>query len=105
MHELRGAPEPGLEELIEQLAPCDLVLVEGFKREAMPKLEVHRHSVEQAEFLYPHDPYIVAIASDDPVESRLPTFELDDVEPIAGFVVEHAQRIAAPRPRLVAGLR
>ena len=101
MHELRGAPEPGLEDLVEQLSPCDLVLVEGFKREPIPKLEVHRHAVEKADFLHPHDPHIVAIASEAPVESRLQFFHLDDVEAIAGFVVEHAKRIAAPPLRVV----
>ena len=101
MHELRGAPEPRLEELIEQLSPCNLVLVEGFKREAIPKLEVHRHAIEGADFLHTHDPHIVAVASDVPVESRLQVFDLNDVGAIAGFVVEHAQRIAAPLPRLL----
>lgn len=101
MHELRGAPEPRFEELLEHLSPCDLVLVEGFKREAIPKLEVHRHAIEKADFLYPHDPSIVAIAADAPVESRLRFFDLDDVEAIAGFVVEHARRVAAPPLKVV----
>jgi molybdopterin-guanine dinucleotide biosynthesis protein B len=102
MHELRGAPEPSLAELVGNLSPCDLVLVEGFKREAIPKLEVHRAANKGAEWIAPYDPHIVAIATDAPVESRLPVFGLDDIEAIAVFVLEHAQRLAAHKPRLVA---
>jgi len=48
MHELRGAPEPGFGELIERVSPCDLLLVEGFKREKVSKLEVYRASVGES---------------------------------------------------------
>ena len=102
MHELRGAPEPSLGELVGNLSPCDLVLVEGFKREAIPKLEVHRIANQGAEWIYPHDPHIVAIATDAAVESRFPVFGLDDIEAIAAFLVEHAQRASGHKPRLVA---
>lgn len=102
MHELRGALEPSLPELVGILSPCDLVLVEGFKRDAIPKLEVHRAANKSAEWISFHDPHIVAIATDAPVESRLPVFGLDDIEAIAVFVLEHAQRLAAHKPRLVA---
>jgi molybdopterin-guanine dinucleotide biosynthesis protein B len=63
--ELRGAPEPPLAELLARLAPADLTLIEGYKWEALPKLEVHRPATGQAP-MYPHDPYIVAVASDVP---------------------------------------
>ncbi len=88
MHELRGAPEPGFAELIERLSPCDLVLIEGFKRERIPKLEVFRSSVGEP-LLHPHDESIVAVASDEPVETRLPRFDLDDAPGITSFILRH----------------
>jgi molybdopterin-guanine dinucleotide biosynthesis protein B len=63
INELRGAPEPSLQEHLARLAPADLTLVEGYKWEALPKLEVHRPSLGQPA-LYPDDAHIVAVASD-----------------------------------------
>jgi molybdopterin-guanine dinucleotide biosynthesis protein B len=97
MHELRGAPELSLGALLEKLSPVDLVLVEGFKREAHPKLEVYRASVGKP-LLAPDDPHIVAIASDGPVAARRPVISLDDVEAVADVLVAHA----APRDALLA---
>lgn len=88
MHELRGAPEPGLGEHLEHLSPCDLVLVEGYKREAIPKLEVYRESVGEP-LLHPHDEHIVTIASDQPVKTSLPQFDLNDSQAIGAFVLRH----------------
>ena len=88
IHELRGAPEPGLAEHLKRLSPCDLVLVEGFKREAIPKLEVYRANVGEP-LLHPHDENIVAIASEQRIDSRLPHFHLDDHAAIADFVLQH----------------
>lgn len=86
MHELGDAPEPGLADMLARLSPCDLVLVEGYKREAIPKIEVRRGGAPLA----PGDPHIVAVASDDPgVEAGLPVFRPDRVEPIADFVLSH----------------
>ena len=64
MHELRGAAEPSLDALLQQMSPVDLVLVEGFKRHAHPKIEVYRRVVGKP-LLHPEDPYVVAIASDE----------------------------------------
>ncbi len=90
MRELRGAPEPKLRELVSHLGPADLVLVEGFKREAHPKIEVHR-SVVGKPLLHPHDPLIVAIASDTPLpDAAVPRVDLDDIEAIADLVERHA---------------
>jgi len=86
MREHRGAPEAGLDELLSHLSPCDLVLVEGYKREAIPKLEVHR-AANGKPLLSPDDGDIVAIASDVPIATSLPQFRLDDVEGIAAFIV------------------
>ncbi len=87
MHELRGEPEPTLAEHLARLSPCDLVLVEGVKREAIPKLEIHRPSVGKP-LLYPDDARIVAIASDQPLEAPLPQFDLNDTAAIAAFILE-----------------
>lgn len=90
MHELRGAPEPTLPELVQHLAACDLVLIEGYKREAIPKLEVHREVVGEP-LLFPHDKHITAVASDATVETSLPQFSLDDVAGIAAFIQQQAR--------------
>jgi molybdopterin-guanine dinucleotide biosynthesis protein B len=86
MHELRDAPEPSLEDLVARMAPVDLLLVEGFKREPHPKLEVHRPSVGKP-FLYPDDPHIVAIASDAVLAAPLPVLPLADAAAIADFIL------------------
>src|SRR5436305_12097702 len=88
MHELRGAAEPSLDELVARLSPVDLVIVEGYKRHPHPKLEVHRPSLGKP-LLYPDDPYVVAIASDEPLAAPLPLLPLDDAGLVAGFIFEH----------------
>jgi molybdopterin-guanine dinucleotide biosynthesis protein B len=88
MHELRGAPEPGLTEQIEQLSPCDLLLVEGFKHERIPKLEVYRAETGES-LLHPHDSNIVAVASDAKVDTKLPQFDLNTPPVIAEFILKH----------------
>jgi molybdopterin-guanine dinucleotide biosynthesis protein B len=88
VHELRGAREPGFAELVERLSPCDLVLVEGFKRERLPKLEVWRAATGEA-LLHAGDRDIVALAADSRVDTKLPQFDLDDAPAIAGFVLQH----------------
>ena len=97
MHELRGAPELTLAALLEKLAPVDLVLVEGFKREAHPKLEVFRASVGKP-LLHPDDPNIVAIASDGPVTAPVPVVPLDDIDAVADILMMRA----APRDVVLA---
>jgi molybdopterin-guanine dinucleotide biosynthesis protein B len=90
MHELRGAPEPGFAELIERVSPCDLLLVEGFKREKLPKLEIYRASIGEP-LLHPHDSDIVAVASDKRLETELPQFDLNDAPEIAAFILSHVE--------------
>ena len=90
MRELGGAPEPGLRELLTRLGPVDLVLVEGFKREAHPKIEIYRAVVGKP-LLYPQDPRILAIASDPPMpEAPIPHVDLNDIPAIADLVERHA---------------
>ncbi|HEY1941669.1 MAG TPA: molybdopterin-guanine dinucleotide biosynthesis protein B [Roseiarcus sp.] len=88
MHELRGAPEPDLPELLGKLAPVDLVIVEGFKRSALIKIEVHRSSVGKP-LLYPDDPYVAAVASDVPIPlpQTIAGLGLDDIAAIADFAL------------------
>ena len=86
MRELRDAAEPSLNELVARMAPVDLLLIEGFKHEPHPKLEVHRPSVGKP-FLYPDDPHIVAIASDVALSAPLPVLPLADVAAIADFIL------------------
>lgn len=82
------AEEPGLEQLLRRLQPCDLVLVEGFKREAVPKLEIFRKSVGKPH-LWPDDPQIIAVASDDLLPGcPLPVLNLNDIPAITAFVRE-----------------
>ncbi len=93
MHELRGSAELTLPQALDQLAPCDLVLVEGYKTFRLPKLEVWRPDVGKA-LLHPGDTHITGLATDDlqaaQAVTALPVFALDDVDAIATFVVENA---------------
>jgi molybdopterin-guanine dinucleotide biosynthesis protein B len=93
MHELRGAPEPSLEEQIARFSECDLVLVEGFKYTPIPKLEVHRPSVGKPLIAGSGVETIVAIATDEPdvvrQQSALPTLDLNDRDAIANFILRH----------------
>jgi len=91
MHELRDEPEPMLHELLPRLSRVDLVIVEGYKTQSHPKLEVHRAAVGKP-LLYPNDPNIVAIASDvRPPNLQLPFADLNEVDAIADLVDELAR--------------
>jgi molybdopterin-guanine dinucleotide biosynthesis protein B len=91
MHELRGASEPLLPELLKKLSRVDLVVVEGFKSEPHRKIEVHR-TANGKPLLFPDDPAIAGIATDATVETVLPTAHLDDIAAIAVMI----QRLAIP---------
>lgn len=85
IHELRDEAEPDLAALLAKLSPCDLVIVEGFKREPHPKLEViGPHSTDAPRYL--NDPSIVALAGIVRPNSTLPYFDRDDVAGITGFI-------------------
>ena len=88
MHELRGAAEPALDEHLKRLSACDIVIVEGYKREPIPKLEVHRREAG-APLLHPADPHVFAVASDAKLETKLPLLDLNDDAGIAAFIVKH----------------
>ncbi|MGQ3047115.1 MAG: molybdopterin-guanine dinucleotide biosynthesis protein B [Niveispirillum sp.] len=87
MHENRDGPAPTLGELVAKLSPADVILVEGFKRDAHPKLEVHRPSNGKPP-LWPDDPRIVAVASDETLpDCPLPVLDLGDVEAVADLIL------------------
>ncbi|MCG5242116.1 molybdopterin-guanine dinucleotide biosynthesis protein B [Azospirillum doebereinerae] len=88
MHELRDEPEPALADLLPKLAPVDLLLIEGFKRDAHAKIEVWRSAVGKP-LIARDDPSIVAVASDGAVPGcPVPVLDLNDAEAVAAFVVE-----------------
>jgi molybdopterin-guanine dinucleotide biosynthesis adapter protein len=87
MHELRGGKELVLADALRRLSPCDLALVEGFKTAAIPKLEVYRASIGKP-LLHRGDNNIVAIATDAPVETALPVFDIADISAIASFILK-----------------
>ncbi len=88
MTELRDRPEPTLGELIRHIEGADIILVEGFKRESHPKLEVRRREALNQTPLAPGDPSILAVAADfEPPACELPTFALDDADAIADFIL------------------
>lgn len=87
MHELGDATEPTLDNVIAKLAPCDIVLIEGYKQEAHRKIEVRRVGARETKPLAGSIPNVVAIAADHPVVGgHLPAFALDDVSSIADFI-------------------
>ena len=89
MHELRGAPEPGLDELVARITPVDLLLVEGFKHHPHPKIEIYRPTLGKPP-LHPDDRYVVAIASDEELPGlALPWLPLCDPAAIADFILQH----------------
>lgn len=88
MHELRNEEEPTLDEQLEKLSPCDLVIVEGFKRADIPKIEIWREANGKP-MLYHQDPNIIAVACDNEIECRgLPVLPLNDPASIAKFILK-----------------
>ena len=95
LHELREETEWDLNRLVAQMSIVDLVLVEGFKRDAFPKLEIYRAANEKP-FIYPDDPHIVAIASDVKLpQAKIPIVDLNDIEAIADLLLTRAVPIGA----------
>ncbi len=100
VHELRGAAEPSLRDLLKKLSPVDLVVVEGFKHGTHPKLEVFRAALGKPP-LHGDDPHVVAVASDAPVTASVPVVALDDIDAIVDVVLARA----APIETLCGGSR
>lgn len=95
LHELREEPEWNMADLVAKMSPVDLVLVEGFKRDAFPKLEVHR-TENGKPLLHPDDPHIVAVACDTALPAAsVPVVDLNDIDMIADLLLKHAVPINA----------
>jgi molybdopterin-guanine dinucleotide biosynthesis protein B len=103
LHELADEEELHLRDIIGRMSPVDLVIVEGFKRETHPKIEIYRAAVGKP-LLQPDDDWIVAIASDAPVpQARVPVLDLDDIETIADALLAEAlpvERLVEPPVRV-----
>ncbi len=96
--ELGGAPEPNFEEIVARLDPCDLILVEGYKSAAIPKIEARRTASLTKRALADEDPLVIAIAADHAVDGKgLPVFALDDIGAIADLI---ERRIGPLTPRV-----
>lgn len=94
LHELRDEAEWTMPALLSKITPVDLVLVEGFKRENFPKVEVYR-AANGKPLLHGEDRYIVAIASDTPLPNApLPVVDLNDVEAVADALLQYATPMA-----------
>ena len=95
LHELREEPEWDLGNLVAKMSPVDLVLVEGFKRDAFPKLEIHR-AANGKPLIHPEDPHIVGIASDIVLpQVKIPVVDLNAIEAIADLLLGHAVPVGA----------
>ena len=95
IHELENEPEPRLADVLAKLGPCDLVLVEGYKREPYPKIEVRSLGLKHPE-LAARDPTVVAIAADGALaDAPVPVFRRDDIAAIADFIAVKLE-LAAP---------
>ncbi len=86
MHELRDEEEPQLEHLLAKLAPVDLVLIEGYKRDTHPKVEAFRAETKNP-LIATDDPTIKAVASDTQITLDRPVFDLNDTRAIADFIL------------------
>jgi len=105
LHELREEPEWDLRGLVAKMSPVDLVLVEGFKRDAFPKLEIHR-AANGKPLIHPDDPHIVAIASDITLpQAKIPVVDLNDIEAIAEVLLKRAVPIDSARATATARSR
>jgi len=91
MHELRGAAEPTLDEQLRLLSPCDLVLIEGYKAAAVPKIEVHRPDHGKPP-LWVDNPHVVAVATNGDIDCPLPKLPLDDGAAVADFILDHIRK-------------
>ena len=91
IHELRDEAEPALANILRKLAPCDLIIVEGYKRDGHDKIEVRNLALD-----HPHlageDPTIVAIAATGAIAGApVPVFGRDDVSALSAFIISHME--------------
>jgi len=89
MHELRAAPEPELPELLKKMSPVDLVMIEGFKTEPHPRIEVYRKASGKPP-LFPDDPAIAGVATDVAIKTTLPVADVEDIPAVAAMMCKYA---------------
>ena len=94
IHELRDEAEPSLAELLSHLSTVDLVVVEGFKRDSHPKIEIHRPDLGKP-LMQPDDPCIRAVASDVTLDLAVPVLDLNNPGAVADFVLGSAMPVPA----------
>ena len=101
IREFETRADPTVHDLIDELTGCDWVLVEGFKRAALPKIEIWRAATDKPA-QYPQDPHIVAICTDSaaqlPEPTDLPVLDLNDIEAVTAFLLTHADSFAYAKP-------
>jgi molybdopterin-guanine dinucleotide biosynthesis protein B len=98
--ELGDEPEPGLAEVLQKLDPCDIVVAEGYKRAAVPKIEARRKRSVAREPLAPNDPHVIAVAADHEAETDgLPLVSLDDIAGLADLIERKVMGLQAARPQ------
>ncbi|GJJ05278.1 molybdopterin-guanine dinucleotide biosynthesis protein MobB [Duganella rhizosphaerae] len=98
VRELRGAPEPSLDEQLDRLAPADLTLLEGFKSYPVAKLEVYRAATGKPP-LYPGDDRVIAVASDQPAPADLRPglawLDLNQPQAVLAWLAGHLKKVSA----------
>jgi molybdopterin-guanine dinucleotide biosynthesis adapter protein len=95
VHEIGDDAEATLAQLLRRVSPCDLVLVEGYKTQRHPKMEVFREALRRRP-LHPHDERVVAVASDRSFpDARVPIVDLNDIRAVADLVIERAELLGA----------
>ena len=91
IHELRGEEPPSLQHVLSQLRPCDLVIVEGYKRDTHDKIEVRNLDLNHP-VLAGNDPTVIAIAANGALkDAQIPVFNRDDVSALSQFIVRHCR--------------
>jgi molybdopterin-guanine dinucleotide biosynthesis protein B len=102
LHELREEPEWDLRGLVAKMSPVDLVLVEGFKRDTFPKLEIYR-AANGKPLIHPEDPHIIAVASDVALpQAKVPVIDLNDIEAIADLLLARAVAVGVVEATIAA---
>ncbi len=88
---VKSVPESDLESLLPYFQDMDIVLVEGFKQEKKPKIEVFRSQIHQIP-LFPEDALLLAVVTDTPYSAKVPVFQFEDIQAICDLIEKHFNR-------------
>lgn len=92
MHELRDTSEPSLDEILNRMMPCDLIIIEGYKSDKHPKIEVRRKDSPTQIPLDPVQYSIVALASDEALTGQsVPVLDLNNITMVTDFVENYCE--------------